>query len=400
MTPWLEVFTRFLWLGLTSFGGPIAHIGYFRRELVERARWLDDAAFGEMLALCSVLPGPTSSQVGLLLGYRRAGPGGALAAWLGFTLPSAMLMTALGIWLGAASPGIAASPNRAYVNGMTEGLLAAAAGVVALAVVQMARTFAATRPSAAIAVGTFAYAIVVDRLAPGLQWIALVAAGGIGARWLPAKPLPVGATALAIPRRAAYAAAAIFALLLLGLPIVAQPGSAFELFALCFRAGSLVFGGGHVVLPFLQSAIGPLVSERTFFAGYGAVQAMPGPLSTFAAFLGATARVQPAGIPGAAIGLAGIFLPSFLLLVVAVPLWRALRDLPRAASVLAGLSAAVVGLLGAVLVDPIATSLARDPLGLLLALGSFALLAATRVPAWAVVIVAAAIGTALQLVHR
>ena len=389
---------RFLRLGVTSFGGPIAHVGFFRREFVDRARWVDDATFGEMLALCSILPGPTSSQVGLLLGYRRAGPLGALAAWLGFTLPSAFVMAAFGLWLHGAEFTPGSATNGPLLRGMTEGLLAAAAGVVALAVMQMARTFAATSLARGIALGAFALALVLDRMAPGYGWIPLVLGGIVGGRFGSGGEMPRGPTALTIPRRAGVIAGALFALVLGLTPVLAGGGGPLALFALCFRAGALVFGGGHVVLPFLASAIGPLVSERVFFAGYGAAQAMPGPLSTFAAFLGAASAGEPNAVVGAAIALAGIFAPSFLLLVAVVPLWRALRELPRAASVVAGLGAAVVGLLGAILVDPIAVSLAHDPLGIVLAIVALGTLAATRVPAWAVVIASASIAAGLGLV--
>lgn len=400
VAPWFEVFVRFLRLGVTSFGGPIAHVGFFRREFVDRTRWLDDATFGEMLALCAILPGPTSSQLGLLIGFRRAGSLGALAAWLGFTLPSAVVMTAFGLWLHAAAlaPGNAA--RGPLLRGVIEGLLAAAAGVVALAVVQMARTFAATPLTRGIALGAFALALVLDRVTPGYGWIPLTLGGIVGGRFARDSEMPRGSTPLAIPRRASIIAGALFTLVLGLSPILASGGGPLALFALCFRAGALVFGGGHAVLPFLASAIGPLVSERVFFAGYGAAQAMPGPLSTFAAFLGAVSSGGPSGIPGAAIALAGIFAPSFLLLVAVVPLWRALRDLPHAASVVAGLGAAVVGLLGAILVDPIAVSLVRDPLGITLAIAAFGALALTRVPAWAVVIASASIAAGLALFAR
>ena len=399
--PWLEVFARFLRLGVMSFGGPIAHVGFFRREFVDRARWLDDATFGEMLALCSILPGPTSSQVGLLIGFRRAGSLGAFAAWLGFTLPSAVLMTAFGLWLHAAELAPGNTARTPLLSGVTEGLLAAAAGVVALAVVQMARTFAATPLARGIALGAFALTLALDRVAPGYGWIPLVLGGIAGWQFAPGGEMPRGSTALAIPRRAGIIAGAIFALILGLTPILAGGGGPLALFALCFRAGALVFGGGHVVLPFLASAIGPQLSERVFFAGYGAAQAMPGPLSTFAAFLGAATTAEPGGIAGAAIALVGIFAPSFLLLVAVVPLWRALRELPHAASVIVGLGAAVVGLLGAILVDPIAVSLARDPLGIVLAVAAFATLALTRVPAWAVVIATASTSATLALLaHR
>ncbi len=398
VTPWFEVFVRFLRLGATSFGGPIAHLGFFRREFVDRVCWLDDATFGEMLALCSILPGPTSSQVGILIGFRQAGSLGALAAWAGFTLPSAVLMTAFGLWLRAATLAPESAMRAPLLRGVTEGLLAAAAGVVALAVVQMARTFAATPLARGIALGAFALALALDRVAPGYGWIPLALGGIAGWRFAPGGEMPRGSTALAIPRRAGVIAGALFALVLGLTPILAGRGDALALFARCFRAGSFVFGGGHVILPFLASAIGPLVTERVFFAGYGAAQAMPGPLSTFVAFLGAVSSGAPGGIVNAAIALAGIFAPSFLLLVAVVPLWRALRELPHAASVVAGLGAAVVGLLCAILIDPIAVSLARDPLGIVLSVTAFATLALTRIPAWAVVIASASIAAAFALV--
>ncbi len=391
----VEVFARFLRLGLTSFGGPIAHVGYFRREFVERARWLDDGAFGEILALCSVLPGPTSSQVGIVLGFGRAGTLGAFAAWLGFTLPSALAMTIFGLWLRDQTRGDGTFASGRVLAGITEGLLAAAAGVVALAVVQLARTFAATTAMRAIALVALALALGLERLTPSLQWLPLLLGGAAGYVWLPPGTMPRGATALALPKRAAAIAATLFVVMLFALPIVAPAGSALALFARCFRAGALVFGGGHVVLPFLQGAIGPIVSERTFFAGYGAAQAMPGPLSTFAAFLGAASRVEPGGWVGAAIALAGIFAPSFLLLIVVVPLWRGVRELPRASAVLAGVGASVVGLLAAVFVNPIAVSLLHDRLGGVLAVAAFGVLCWTRAPAWAVVIGCASAGGAL-----
>jgi len=372
----VDVFARFLRLGLTSFGGPIAHLGYFRREFVERAKWLDDAAFGELVALCSVLPGPTSSQVGILLGLRRAGWPGALLAWLGFTLPSALALAALGILLRS-SPGA----HVPLQGGMTRGLVAAAAAVVLWAVIALARTLVTTPGTAAIAVGAFGIGLAVDVVTPGYQWIALVAGGVAGAFGAPV-PLPRSAPFLRVSHRTAAYAGGIFALLLFGLPIVAPPGSPLALFAFFFRAGSLVFGGGHVVLPFLQSAIGTLVSEPTFFAGYGAAQAVPGPLFAFSAFLGTAGG----DVASAAIALAGIFAPSFLLLAATVPLWRGLRELPRAGAALAGVNAAVVGLLAAVFCHPIATSLVRSRDTALVALVAFAVLARTRVPAWAVVI--------------
>jgi chromate transporter len=403
VAPWLDVFTRFLRLGCTSFGGPVAHFGYFRREFVERAGWLDDAGFAEIVALCSVLPGPTSSQVGIVLGARRAGVPGAFLAWLAFTLPSALLLTAFGLALRAA----AAAPSDRFVEagayaGALEGLAAAAAAVVLIAVIQLARNLLVTRATQAIGALSLILALAADRFAPAAQW-AVLACGGIagGVYHIAGSRLPSGAPplALAISRRTAVTAGAIFVVLLAGLPIVAPPGSYLALFATFYRAGSLVFGGGHVVLPFLQSFIGSRISTATFFAGYGAAQAVPGPLFAFAAFAGAVDR-ETGGPPAALVALLGIYAPSFLLLAAALPLWSALRQLPRAGSVLAGVNAAVVGLLAAVLVDPIAMTLAHRPLGIGLALGAAALLQFARLPAWAVVLLSAGCGAAARaLVH-
>jgi len=402
VAPWLDVLARFLRLGCTSFGGPVAHLGYFRREFVERARWLDDAAFAEIVALCSVLPGPTSSQVGIVLGARRAGPWGGLLAWLGFTAPSALLMTAFGLALRAASEAAPAGSLAGHgaLAGALEGLGAAAAGVVLVAVVQLARNLLVSRAAQAIGATGLLLALLAGRYAPAYQWAVLAAGGAAGAVWrIAGSGLPLGAPPLALSRRTAVTAGSAFVVLLVGLPIVAPPDSYVALFATFFRAGSLVFGGGHVVLPFLQGLIGSRISTATFFAGYGAAQAVPGPLFTFAAFAGAVDR-QTGGPAAAVVALAGIFAPSFLLLAAVVPLWSALRTLPRAASALAGLNAAVVGLLAAVLADPIATTLAHRPVGIAVALVAAALLQFARVPAWAVVLLCAAFGAAAHtLLH-
>ncbi len=401
VAPVVEVFARFLRLGCTSFGGPVAHLGYFRREFVERARWLDDAAFAEIVALCSVLPGPTSSQVGIVLGARRAGPLGGALAWVAFTAPSALVLTGFGLALRAsAQSGRTGFAHGTAYAGALEGLGAAAAAVVLLAVVQLARTLLAARAARAIAAGALLLALAVDRYAPVYQW-ALLAAGGLSgaALRLGGSSLPAHAPPLALSRHAALAAGSAFVLILVGLPLVAPRGSYLDLFATFFRAGSLVFGGGHVVLPFLQTLIGGRVPTATFFAGYGAAQAVPGPLFTFAAFLGAVDR-ETGGPLAALVALLGIFAPSFFLIAAVVPLWSALRSLPHAGSVLAGLNAAVVGLLAAVFVDPIATTLAHRPLGIALALVAAALLGFARWPAWAVVILSAALGGAARSLGR
>ena len=390
----LEVFLRFLRLGLTSFGGPMAHLGYFRREFVEHTAWVDDATYKEIVAMCSVLPGPTSSQVGIVIGARRAGPLGGLFAWLAFTAPSAVILAVCGIAIRGAgdSGGAGTFTHSAGFGGILEGLAAAAAGVVLTAIVQMGRGLIRSTPEAAIAIVALALTILADRFAPGFQWAGLAAGAGLGAALIHCAPaLPKRAPALAISHRTAMICGGVFFVLLLGTPIVATPNTYLDLFATFFRAGSLVFGGGHVVLPFLANFIGPSVSERTFFAGYGITQAMPGPLFTFSAFLGGAARPLGGALP-ALVAVIAIFLPSFLLIAAVMPLWVALRELPRSNDVLAGINASVVGLLGAVFVAPIATSLVHDPLGIVFAIAVFAILIGTRLPAWAPVIACAAIG--------
>jgi len=396
VSAWLEVLFRFARLGLTSFGGPVAHLGYFRREFVERARWLDDAAFAEIVALCSALPGPTSSQVGIVLGRHRAGIPGAFLAWLAFSTPSALALGAFGLAFRDARVSGAATQPHPALAGALEALAGAAAGVVLLAVLQLGRALATTRLSQAIAAGAFVIALGVDRFAPTLQWVPLLLGGAAGARFGPPRALPAAALPASGSRRWGFSAGALLVVLLFGLPF-AGPDGYLGLVATFFRAGALVFGGGHVVLPFLQSLIAAdRMSAATFFAGYGAAQAVPGPLFTFAAFLGAVDAGVPNGVLGALVCVLAIFAPSFLLLAAAFPLWSALRALPRAGATLAGINAAVVGLLAAVLVDPIGFALARNPLGSGAALLAFVLLQFAKWPAWAVVAACACGGAVLR----
>jgi len=394
----LEVALRFVRLGLTSFGGPVAHLGYFRREFVERARWLDDAAFGEMVAICSVLPGPSSSQVGIMLGALRAGPLGGIVAWLCFTTPSALALAAFGIGLRAAHAHSGPHLPDA-LTGALIGLQGSASAVVLLAVAGMFGSLAKTAPARAIAGLGFALSLASIVYAPQLQWVALLIGGAIGAA-LPglAPPLPARAPPLRVPR-----AAGIVASVALGLALVVLPEFAhaeyLALFATFFRAGSLVFGGGHVVLPFLQQLIGPeRVDVRDFFAGYGAAQAVPGPLFTFAAFLGASDKTIVTPALGALVAMLGIFAPSFLLLPAGIALWGSLRGFARAPAILMGLNAAVVGLLAAVAVDPIGVALVHVPLAALLALTALVALTRFAAPAWLVVLGSAAAGAVLRAV--
>lgn len=382
-----EVFTVFLGLGLTSFGGPIAHLGYFRRTFVERRKWLSETAYADLVALCQFLPGPASSQVGMAVGLQRAGLPGLLAAWLGFTLPSALLMVGFGYGLDV----LGGAANAGWVLG----LKAAAVGVVASAVWAMARTLTPDLKRAAMAVAALA-AVLLSPPA-WTQLVVIAAAGLVGLLWLrPSAPAPDAELAIPLARGAAIASLAGFALLLVGLPILtAVTGNpAVRLFDGFYRSGALVFGGGHVVLPLLNAVtVQPgLVSHDVFLAGYGAAQAVPGPLFTFAAFLGYVLNSWPNGLPGAAIALVAIFLPSGLLIAGALPFWNQLRRAPRAQAALMGVNAAVVGILAAALYQPVFVSGVTGPVSLIIALAAFAVLTFARTPAWLVVLLAALAG--------
>ena len=377
----------------------MAHLGYFRREFVVRARWLDDTEFAEIVALCSILPGPTSSQVGMTLGFRRAGFIGAFCAWLAFTLPSAILMTVFGLFLRSATQTMGTGSNVA-LSGALDGLAGVAAAIVLVAVIGLARSLAVTRLARAIAIGALVMALACARASLALSWLPLVAGGIAGGAFGPASALPRETARIRIPRATAIVAAGAFALLLAGLPIVAAGGTALESFATFFRAGALVFGGGHVVLSFLDGAIARgSISARDFFAGYGVAQAVPGPLFTFAAFLGVMESTD-VPIQGALVAIVAIFLPSFLLLTAVLPIWNVLRDVPRARAVLDGFGAAVVGLLAAVFITPIGTSLLQQPRSLIIAIAAVPILLRTKFPAWAVVALGAAAGIGLRMALR
>ncbi|MCI4679136.1 chromate efflux transporter [Rhodoblastus acidophilus] len=378
----LEVFWAFLRLGLTSFGGPVAHLSYFRAEFVERRQWLDEASYADLVALCQFLPGPASSQVGFALGLRRAGLCGGFVAWTAFTLPSALALVAFAYGLS----GLGDLARQPWLHGLKIVALA----VVAQAVWTMAKNLCPDRIRATLAV--CAAALVLALPSAGGQ-IAAIAAGGLfGLFFLagPAAPAP----ALRIEgHRGALAAALAFLALLFGLPLAAAATQSHgvALFASFYRAGALVFGGGHVVLPLLQQAVVPpgWIDNSVFLAGYGAAQAVPGPLFAFAAFLGAAMREAPNGAAGALLCLVAIYLPSFLLVLAVLPFWRALRARPKAQGALKGVNAAVVGLLLAALYNPVWTSAIFSPSDFALAVLAFLLLAAWKVPPWAVVILGA-----------
>lgn len=383
----LEVFRVALRLGLTSFGGPIAHLGYFRREYVERRRWLDERAFADLVALCQFLPGPASSELGIAIGTRRAGIGGGLAAWLGFTLPSAVAMLLFGLY--ARSMDIASA-------GWVHGLKLAAVAVVALAVVSMARTLAPDWRRRAIAAA--AAAVVLVSWTPFAQVAVIVAGAGIGWLVLKPHPAPVGGRlgGRGVSRRVGVAALAVFFGLLVGLPALAAlgGGSSVAFFDAFYRAGALIFGGGHVVLPLLHSTVVDpgWVSNDLFLAGYGAAQAVPGPLSTFSAYLGTVSSAGPGGWAGGIVALLAIFLPAFLLVFAMLPFWEAVRGRPGVRRALEGTNAAVVGILAAALYTSIWTSAVESPLDVVAAAAGLALLWTGRVPPIAVVALCAVAG--------
>ncbi|AHK02891.1 MULTISPECIES: chromate efflux transporter [Rhizobium/Agrobacterium group] len=387
-----EVFTAFLKLGVTSFGGPIAHLGYFRDELVLRRKWIDEAGYADLVALCQFLPGPASSQVGFALGLLRAGPLGALAAWTAFTLPSAILLLLLAM--------VAASIEGPVGTGLLHGLKIVAVAVVGQAVWGMAKSLAPDRQRASIALVGI---ICVVFVAGAFGQILALALGAIAGLCFCRSEAARQASHLAfrVPKSVGYIALATFALLLAFLPVfAAMAGSqGLSLFDAFYRAGALVFGGGHVVLPLLQSAVisSGWVTEDAFIAGYGATQAVPGPLFTFAAYLGAVVGPQPNGIAGAVIALVAIFLPGMLLLVGALPFWEGFRKHLLAQAAMRGANAAVVGILGAALYDPVWTSAIFMPKDFALALTGFILLTVWKTPPWIVVVICAIGGVLLAL---
>jgi chromate transporter len=381
-----EVFAAFLKLGLTSFGGPIAHLGYFRDELVTRRRWLSDGGYADLVALCQFLPGPASSQVGFALGLMRAGWMGALAAFTAFTLPSAVLLFVFAM--------TAASISGPVGLGALAGLKIVAVAIVAQAVLGMARTLCPDRERAAIAAG----AVVVLAVLPGaFGMVGAIALGGLAGLALGRGTATGGHVSVRVRRGQGVAALAAFAALLVLLPLLAGVSQALAVADSFYRAGALVFGGGHVVLPLLEAGtVAPgWVTPDAFLAGYGAAQAVPGPLFTFAAYLGAVLGPEPNGIAGAALALVALFLPGFLILVGVLPFWDRFRAMPRAQSAMQGANAAVVGILGAALYSPVFTSAIGGLQDFALALVCFVLLVAWKAPPWCVVILAAAGGAGL-----
>lgn len=381
-------FLEVLWvstrLGLTSFGGPIAHLGYFHEEYVKRRKWIDEQSYADLVALCQFLPGPASSQVSIAIGIVRARLLGGLAAWIGFTLPSALALIAFAFGVGAFAP--------AADSGWLHGLKVVAVAVVAQAVWGMARALCPDRERATIAIlasiVTMAWPTALGQLSSiaiaGI--VGLIIFPGTASSSLTHMRFPIG-------KKTGIAAWGFFFALLIGLPILRQiqPNHALEVFDSFFRVGSLVFGGGHVVLPLLQTEVvgSGWITNEQFVAGYGATQAVPGPLFTFSAYLGAVMGSEPNGWTGAMLALVAIFLPSFLLIIGALPFWDLLRSVPVFQSALKGINAAVVGLLLTALYNPVWTSAIYSPADFGLGLVAFGLLMFWKCPPWLVVVLTA-----------
>lgn len=382
-----RVFLVFLRLGLTSFGGPVAHLGYFRSEFVSRRSWLTDRDYSDLVALCQFLPGPGSSQISMALGLGRAGWRGMLAAWLGFTMPSALALIAFAYGV-TQYQGLAAS-------GWVHGLKIAAVAVVAHAVWGMARSLCPDRPRAAMAILA---ALLTLALPSAFGQVSAILLAGLMGRWLLNVPAAGAHESHVYPvsHKAGVAALVLFALALAGLPlwVAASGSSTLAMLEGVYRSGALVFGGGHVVLPLLQATVVPngFVDNADFLAGYGAAQAVPGPLFTFAAYLGAVADWPLQGAVGGLLLTAVIFLPGALLLIGALPFWQSVRNLPGIQATMAGINAGVVGLLLSALYDPVWTSAIHGKGDFALALSAFALLVFGRMPPALVVLLAGLAG--------
>jgi chromate transporter len=386
----LEVLWAFLKLGLSSFGGPIAHLGYFHEEFVVRRKWLDERSYADLVGVCQFLPGPASSQVGFSIGLLRAGYPGALAAWTGFTLPSAILLVLFAYGAHAL--------NGPTGLALLHGLKLVAVPIVAQAVSGMARSLCPDRERASIAL--LAALIILFSTSLIAQVASILLGGVLGLRFCRfAAPALTGHLAIPVSRGVGISALVIFFLLLAVLPALRGLGlsPSVSLFEAFYRSGALVFGGGHVVLPLLREAfVAPgWVTDDAFLAGYGAAQAVPGPLFSFGAYLGAVVNVSPHGLGGAALGLIALFLPGMLILLGTLPFWETLRQRTQAQAAMRGANAAVVGLLVAALYNPVWTSSVQRPGDVAVALLGFVLLAVWRVPPVLVVIVSALGGITL-----
>ena len=390
----LTIFAVALRLGLTSFGGPIAHIGFFRTEYVENRKWLSERRFSDLVALCHFLPGPTSSQVGIAVGITRGGLLGGVLAWIAFTLPSAAVLIAFGFGI--------AEFDTLLEDDWLRGLKIAAVAVVAQALWGMGTTLALDKARASVAVAA-AIAILFSPFIFSI--VAVIAVAGAFGWWRfqhYVDETDADTATYSIWKPLAIGCAITFGLILVGLPILRQivDFDVLNIFDSFFRSGSLVFGGGHVVLPTLESEVveNGWVTTEQFIAGYGASQAIPGPLFTFSAYLGTVMDIGPGGIGGALIALIAIFLPSFLLVIAILPFWHRLSEAKRFRAALVGINAAVVGILAAALFDPVWTSSIKEPTDFALAAAAFALLMFWKLPSWLVVILSAVAGVAVSLI--
>ena len=389
----LEVLWVALRLGLTSFGGPIAHLGYFREEYVVQRRWLDETSYADVVALCQFLPGPASSQVGIAVGYIRAGMAGGLAAWIGFTLPSALALVLFAYGV---------EELDVIDTGWLHGLKLAAVAVVAQAVWGMGRSLALDRDRATILIVAAVAALAWQSAI--MQVLIILVSGFVGWKILKVDAVQSSKDSLStfIPKWMGIVALVVFFVILAGLPLARQLESSqtLAIFDSFFRSGSLVFGGGHVVLPLLQSeVVGPgWMTNAEFVAGYGATQAVPGPLFTFSAYLGAVISPGPQGIVGGGLALVAIFLPSFLLITGVLPFWDLLRKRDVFRRALNGVNAAVVGLLLAALYNPVWTSAVETPEDFALAISALGLLMFWKTPPWMVVSLAAGGGAAIAYI--
>lgn len=372
-----ELFWRFLALGCISFGGPVAHLGYFRTAFVDRLKWLDETAYGRLVALSQFLPGPSSSQVGFAIGYQRAGVAGGVAVFLGFTLPSFLLLFLLATAGGALT-------DTVYFGGFVKGLKLLAVVVVADAVLGMYSTFCKSRLTGALCILTASALLILPSMAT--QFAVLAAGALIGWRLLRAPETPPGGRL-----RFSWLPLTLFFLLLIGLPFLASLSPNLDLFSRFYQTGSLVFGGGHVVLPLLQQTVGEALSIDRFLLGYAAAQAIPGPIFAMSAFLGAEMTPDQA-LTGALIAALGIFLPGFLLIVAFHDTWETLARKPGAAGAVAGVNASVVGLLLAALYQPVFVNAVFTSLDLALAIIGFFMLRVLRLPILALVAFFAAAG--------
>jgi len=384
--PW-QVFLIFLRLGLTSFGGPVAHLGYFRTEFVTRRHWLSERGYADLVALCQFLPGPASSQVGIALGLSQAGYRGALAAWVGFTLPSALALMLI-------AQGITEA-GQAMPDGIVHGLKVAAVAIVAQAVWGMGRNLCPDLPRITVMVVASCWVLLMPS---AWMQVGVIAVAGVLGLFIfkPDQPADHDALPVTVSRRAGLYWLTLFFILLMGLPLLNALWSSqtLSLLAAFYRSGALVFGGGHVVLPLLQAEVVPSgwVSNETFLAGYGITQAMPGPLFTFAAFLGASMQSAPSGWLGGLLCLVAIFAPSFFLVFGTLPFWEQLRRNLRMQAAMQGFNAAVVGLLLAALYQPVWITAIVQPQDVVLALVALMALMVWKLPPWQVVIMCALAG--------